>query len=76
MKFSLGSIAVVLLVAGSSIVSVSFDTHHKSPTLFNRQDDLCGKQCFYDEDCSGTCQWCSRPAEWGWTCVDFDPNSS
>ncbi|KAI6087236.1 hypothetical protein F4821DRAFT_259195 [Hypoxylon rubiginosum] len=69
MKFSLKSL-VAVLVAGASIVSASL---HESPTLFGRQNDMYGKQCFTDDDCSGICQ-CSQPAEWGWKCVDFDPN--
>ncbi|OTB02216.1 hypothetical protein M426DRAFT_199490 [Hypoxylon sp. CI-4A] len=65
-SFTLPFLAAIL-AASTSIVSAS-------PTLFGRQDDFCGKQCDTDADCSGTCQWCTHPAEWAWTCVDFDPN--
>ncbi|KAI0378691.1 hypothetical protein F5Y04DRAFT_143595 [Hypomontagnella monticulosa] len=56
-----------ILAASSSIVSAS-------PTLFSRQDESCGKSCWTDDDCSGTCHWCSQPAQWRWQCVDFNPN--
>ncbi|KAI1105660.1 hypothetical protein F4804DRAFT_303635 [Jackrogersella minutella] len=67
MKFQLVSLAAIL-ATGVSVVSAT-------PTIASRQDDFCGKQCSTNADCSGTCQWCSQPAEWQWQCVDFDPNS-
>ncbi|KAI0105587.1 hypothetical protein F4776DRAFT_472014 [Hypoxylon sp. NC0597] len=63
MKFSLISLATFLAIVSGT------------PALFDRQNDSCGKQCDTDDDCSGSCHWCSQPAEWAWTCVDFDPNT-
>ncbi|KAI1393166.1 uncharacterized protein F4822DRAFT_383732 [Hypoxylon trugodes] len=58
----------------TTILAASLRVTFASPTLFSRQNDLCGKQCWIDDDCSGTCQWCSQPAQWKWQCVDFDPH--
>ncbi|OTA54825.1 hypothetical protein K449DRAFT_439192 [Hypoxylon sp. EC38] len=36
-------------------------------------DATCGQFCAQQSDCTGTCSFCSTPAEYRWQCLD--PNS-
>ncbi|KAI1394399.1 uncharacterized protein F4822DRAFT_424877 [Hypoxylon trugodes] len=65
MKFTLASLAPLLLVALRGALA--------SPLLEGSlvgSDDTCGKTCSVQSDCSGTCSFCSTPAEYRWACKE------
>ncbi|KAI1140077.1 hypothetical protein F5Y05DRAFT_305872 [Hypoxylon sp. FL0543] len=61
MKFTVSSVVSVLLAAVQVVSATPLQA-----------DASCGKTCTEASDCTGTCNYCSKPAEDRWQCRDFD----
>ncbi|KAI1081420.1 hypothetical protein F5B20DRAFT_536014 [Whalleya microplaca] len=78
MKFNISSLVYLLLASAHTTFAtplsiVPHSVQHRSVPFAasaRAEDVACGQGCSTDADCSGTCSFCSTPAEYRWQCLE------